>query len=350
MSKLFKWLLNLIVVGISTIGLAFANVDLQSLTLTMTNDPSKNSIQVYDTSTHALLQTIATNGKGGVSNNAFGIKQYNNLFFAAANNGSNSVTVFQRYGNNIVLWKVVTTTSAPVSIDFGHGHMYVAGATTVDSYSLHNDLARDGTANLVLTEGGTPPLGSTSQVGVVQNKLLVTLKTDPSPGTVDIISLNNGGAISGTVKPVAGPTGSQTPFGFTVFNDGSSLITLAHSNQLGLFRNDMFVDVIQSGQNAPCWATHDGKYVFVVNAASHTVSRLITTGQNIFIDAEVAASIKSGSPTDTDQNDHTLVVLDHTTTSHLNFFSIDPFGELQAQGTPLDLGVANANGVALMAP
>jgi hypothetical protein len=41
--------------------------------------------------------------------------------------------------------------------------MYVAGATTVDSFELHGKSvgARDGTANLRVAGGGAPPAGST---------------------------------------------------------------------------------------------------------------------------------------------------------------------------------------------
>jgi hypothetical protein len=43
----------------------------------------------------------------------------------------------------------------------------------------------DGTTALTLFGGGVPPGGSTEQVGALNgNTLLVTLKTDPIPGTV----------------------------------------------------------------------------------------------------------------------------------------------------------------------
>ena len=53
----------------------------------------------------------------------------------------------------------MTTTSAPVSVDFGNDHLYVAGATTVDSFVLHRNNVEwmDGTASLELAGGGAPP-------------------------------------------------------------------------------------------------------------------------------------------------------------------------------------------------
>src|SRR6185295_7466344 len=75
------------------------------------------------------------------------------------------------------------------------------------------------------------------KVGVVDKQsLLVTLKTDPDPGTVDVVPLSNG-AVSGTPVAVSAPAGTLTPFGFAVYPDGTAVVTLAHSNKDGLFRN-----------------------------------------------------------------------------------------------------------------
>jgi hypothetical protein len=325
-----------------------------TLAVTMTNDPATNQIKVYDAATHALLQTLQTNGAGGASGNARGVRQFHGELFAAVNNGSNSVAVYKRDGDRLKLDSVVTTTSPPVSVDFGNGHMYVAGATTVDSFILHgNGIAwRDGTAFLQLFEGGTPPSGSTAQVGVVdEGRLLVTLKTDPTPGTVDIVALHDG-AITGAVPTAASaPSGTLTPFGFAVYPDGTAVITLAHSSQDGLFRDGAFTSVIGAGQTAPCWMTRMGKYLFTANTGSHTISRLLGTGNNIFVDSLVAASIPTrGAPSDIDADGDVLGVIDHAAgASHLSLFTVNDFGELSASGS-IDLGVANANGVAIISP
>jgi hypothetical protein len=76
----------------------------------------------------------------------------------------------------------VTTTSPPVSVDFANDHMNVAGTTTVDSFAIDDGRVEwlDGTTELVLGGGGVRPGGSTSQVGVINDRqLIVTLKNDP---------------------------------------------------------------------------------------------------------------------------------------------------------------------------
>jgi hypothetical protein len=327
----------------------------RTLVVTMTNDVNTNQIQVYDAENHALLQTLSTRGKGGAGGNARGIRQLDGSLVAVVNNGSNTVALFRRVGDTLKFDRLVSTTSAPVSVDFGSDHLYVAGATTVDSFVVHGGSVDwlDGTADLRLAGGATPPAGSTAQVGALDaNQLLVTLKTDPDPGTVDVVALDAGRVTGAVPTAVSAPQGTLTPFGFATEEDGTAVITLAHSNQDGLFRNGSFVTVISAGQIASCWMTRDGKYVFAANTGSHTISRLVGTGNNVFVDSAVAANIVTGgAPADIDASAGVLGVIDHVAgQSHLSLFTYNVFGELAAAGAPITLGVANANGVAVLSP
>lgn len=326
----------------------------RTLVVTMTNDADSNQVKVYDAESHVLLQTLSTHGKGGVGGNARGVRQYNGGLVAVVNNGSNSVAVFRRDGDALKFDKVVPTTSAPVSVDFGNDHLYVAGATTVDSFVLreHSVEWLDGTTELVLAGGGFPPAGSTAQVGVIGEKqLLVTLKTDPDPGTVDIISLDRGRVAGLAPTAVSAPDGTLAPFGFATYADGTALITLAHSNHDGLFRDGSFASVVAAGQTASCWMTRAGKYVFVANTGSQSISRLVGTGNNIFIDKQVAAQIPTGAPADIDADSGVLSVIDHGAgESHLSVFTYNQFGELAAAGSTITIGVPDANGVAILSP
>jgi hypothetical protein len=191
-----------------------------------------------------------------------------------------------------------------------------------------------------------------AQVGVInEHRLLVSLKTDPDPGTVDVVALDRGAVIGVAPTVVSAPAGTLTPFGFSVYPDGTALITLAHSSQDGLFRDGAFTAVIAAGQAAPCWMTRVGKYVFSANTGSKTISRLVVTGNNIFVDGLVAANIPGGSPGDIDAAGGTLGVIDHGAgQSHLTLFTYNEFGELSSTGSAINLGVPNANGVAIVPP
>ena len=107
--------------------------------------------------------------------------------------------------------------------------------------------------------------------------------------------------------------------------------------------------MIGAGQAAPCWITRVGKYLFTANTGSQSISRLLGTGNNIFVDRLVAATIATGgAPSDIDSDGDVLGVIDHTSgASHLSLFTMNEFGELSA-GISIDLGVPNANGVAIM--
>src|SRR5215471_507247 len=326
----------------------------RTLVVTMTNDQNSNQIKVYDAESHALLQTLSTQGKGGVSGNARGVKEYHGRLVAAVNNGSGNVALFRRDGDALKFDKLVQTTSAPVSVDFGNDHLYVAGATTVDSFVLHGSSVEwlDGTADLALAGGGAPPAGSTAQVGVIDDtQVLVTLKTDPDPGTVDVVSLHRGRIAGAAPTAVPAPGGTLTPFGFATYPDGTALITLAHSNQDGLFRNGSFTSVVAAGQTASCWMTRAGKYVFVANTGSRTISRLVGTGNNVFVDGQIAAQTPTGAPADIDADAGVLGVIDHGAgQSHLSVFTYNRFGELASAGAVIVIGVPDANGVAILSP
>ena len=148
----------------------------------------------------------------------------------------------------------------------------------------------------------------------------------------------------------AGNTAADVGGWKVVYRDGTAVITLAHSNQDGLFRNGAFTSVVDAGQAADCWMTRVGKYVFTANTGSKTISRLIGTGSHVFVDSQVAAAIATGgAPTDIDADAGVLGVIDHGAgQSHLSLFRYNEFGELTAQGTPITVGVPNANGVAIL--
>jgi len=326
----------------------------RTLVVTMTNDQNANQIKVYDAESHALLQTLSTHGKGGVGGNARGVKQYDGALVAAVNNGSGNVALFRRDGDMLKFDRVIQTTSAPVSVDFGNDHLYVAGATTVDSFVLHESSVewRDGTTGLALAGGTIPQAGSTAQVGVIDDtQLLVTLKADPDPGTVDVIALQRGRITGSAPTPVSAPDGTLTPFGFATYPDGTAVMTLAHSNQDALFRNGSFTSVVAAGQAASCWMTRTGKYVFAANTGSRSISRLVGTGSHVFIDSLVAAQTPTGSPADIDADAGVLGVVDHGAgQSHLSLFTYNRFGELAPGGAIITIGVPDANGVAILSP
>src|SRR5262249_16253262 len=164
-------------------------------------------------------------------------------------------------------------------------------------------------------------------------------------------TLQRGRITGSTPTAVSAPDGTLAPFGFATYPDGTALITLAHSNQHGLFRNGSFTSVVAAGQTASCWMTRAGKYVFGANTGSRSISRLVGTGNNVFIDDQIAARTPTGSPADIDADAAVLGVIDHGAgQSHLSLFAYNRFGELTPAGAIITVGVPDANGVAILSP
>jgi hypothetical protein len=131
-----------------------------TLVVTSSNNTAGNSLLAFD-STGALVQTITTGGLGGVSGNAGGIAAAGQLV-AVVNFGSQSVSIFELTHEGFALTDLITTISPPVSVAFGHGHLYVLGTATVESHQLHGRnvaAAIDGSATLLRADGSAAQVG-----------------------------------------------------------------------------------------------------------------------------------------------------------------------------------------------
>jgi hypothetical protein len=315
----------------------------KTLVVTSSN-AAVNELLVYDTS-GTLVQSVATQGAGGVSSNAGGIATRQDSI-AVVNFGSQSVTLFNRGVDGFVLHQLVPSASQPVSVAFGDDHLYVLGTTTVESHRLRPaevDVDPDGLVTLLRADG------SSAQVGIVGDQLVISEKS----GVIEVVTLRDG-AVVGQATNVQIPAGSDTPFGL-VTRGRNGYVTIAHSDEISLIKNGQLVALGATGsgfpngpgQQAPCWITLVGPYLFTSNSPSHSISRLIATGRDIILDVPVAAHT-SGAPTDIAADDHHLAVVedDGNGHAHLTQFSLDEDGDLVKVATT---GIsAPANGVAIV--
>ena len=300
---------------------------------------TSNQLLVYDTNAK-LVQTIATQGKGGVSGNAGGIAADRNQL-AAVNFGSNSVSLFERTGNGLALRQVIPAASSPVSVAFGNNHLYILSTTKVESHQMFGFGANsnpDGVAALLLADG------SAAQVGVLPGQLILTEKTGP----IETVSLSGDGAVNGHATLVANiPTpasNDNTPFGL-VTRGNDAYVTIAHSNEISLVRNGAVLTVIGSTEASPCWLVLDGPFLFSSNSPAFNISRYAVYGQKIVSDAPVAASLGAGNaPTDIAHRAGLVSVIDGG--GHLSIFNVDEDGNLTLKGVAT-ISTA-ANGVAIV--
>ncbi|MGA2197319.1 MAG: hypothetical protein ABSH40_18800 [Bryobacteraceae bacterium] len=329
---------NVVVPLMGAVTAVQAATNQDALVVTASN-ATNNQLLVYS-SAGKLIQAVDTQGKGGVSGNAGGIEVQGSMV-AVVNFGSESVSIFERVGNGFQMKQLVPTASSPVSVAFGADHLYILGTTKVESHQVHGfniDSTADGVVSLLLADG------SAAQVGVLPNQLIITEKT----GAIETVNLLSDGAVSGFATLVQNiPPNPLAPFGL-VTRGNDAYVTIAHSNEITLVRNGKVLTVTGSGtQNAPCWLTLEGPFLFSSNSPSMSVSRYAVYGQKIVQDAAVAATL-NGDPTDIVWGDGLVAVIDSKgSVSHLSIFSVDEDGNLTLL-QPADTINSAANGVAFV--
>ena len=314
-----QWLVLLVAVCLAlAVTPGHASQSHNTIVVTTSNDAAGNALLAFD-ATGVLVQTISTGGRGGVSGNAGGIAA-NGRLVAIVNFSSQSVSLFDLTPQGFTLTDVITTLSPPVSVTFGHGHLYVLGTTSVESHRLdgrHLESASDGSATLLRADG------SAAQVGVVGNQLLIAEKSN----VLEVVDLQ-AGAVTGTPVEVPTPAGSDTPLGL-VTRGNTGYVTIAHSDEVGLVRGGQLTALVGSGsQHAPCWLTLVGQYLYSSNSPSHSISRYVVSGTHLVLDAEVVATT-AGAPTDIGAFGNIVGVLDGGTQTHLTQFAVDDDGNLQ---------------------
>jgi hypothetical protein len=309
--------------------------DATTLVVTSSNNPTGNQLLVYDDA-GALLQTVGTNGFGGVSGNAGGIAATRNRV-AVVNFLSQTVSIFDVTASGLQFRNLIPTLSRPVSVAFGKDHLYVLGTTSIESHNIAGgevDASADGAASLLVANG------SAAQVGVLADQLLVTEKAN----TVEVVALH-GGTVSGPATNVEIPAGSDTPLGL-VTRGANGYVTIAHSDEVGLVKNGSLIALTGSAtQHAPCWLALVGPYLYSSNSPSHSISRYVVTGTQVVLDAPVAATT-GGAPTDIASSGHALAVLDGGAATHLSQFDVDDAGNLQLRAQ--SIVNKGANGVAVI--
>ena len=290
-----------------------------------------------------LLKAIPTQGQGGVGGNAGGIAAGHDRI-AVVNFGSGNVSVFARDDDHqyFHLEKVIQTFGSPVSVAFGHDHLYILSTTQVESHSV-------GPHGVTSSADGTTPLlhgdGTAAQVGVMTHGLVLTEKSN----AIETVNLDGRGAVTGKATLAANiPANVDAPFGLAARGD-EAYVTIAHADEISLVRNGEVLTVTGSGtQHAPCWVALDGPFLFSANSPSHSVSRYAVYGQKIVQDAAVVAQF-NGSPTDIAYHAGIAAVIDaNGTVSHVSVFNVDEDGNFALRGVAT-LNSRLTNGVAIVA-
>jgi hypothetical protein len=307
------------------------------LVVTASND-SSNQLMVYS-SANKLMQVIPTQGQGGVSGNAGGIASRGKLL-AVVNFGSKNVSIFERKGDGFEMMQMVPAVTPPVSVAFSPDHLYILGATRVESHRIFGTTVNtnpDGSVALLKADG------SAAQLGVVGNQLIIAEKAN----VMETVNLLEDGSVSGAATLVQGiPANVDTPFGMAT-RGNNAYVTIAHADEISLVRNGKVLTTTPSmTEHSPCWLALMGPFLYSSNSPSKSISRYAVYGQKMVQDAAVVAQLK-GSPTDIASGYGLLAVVDNAGgISRLSIFAADVDGNLTLQG--VNTIASPANGVAVV--
>ena len=254
--------------------------------LTSTNDPSGNSVVVFQLNTGgspslSWVDTLPTGGKGGASTNA-GILQFGDDFGAVANYGSNSVSQLVRDEDIIRVGRTINLATGcmkPDSVALTREHLFVVGTTCAESYPWPWGSNADGTVTLSDS--------TAAQIAVGRSWAAVTL-ADPtlSAGTLLQLPLTGYGALNGTSTTVTLPANTNmVPLGEAFWGDILGF-TPAHSpNSFAIMNESRTVFPITGPTpayptNAPCWvAKGPGSAWYTGNSPAHAISIFFSDGQ-----------------------------------------------------------------------
>jgi 6-phosphogluconolactonase (cycloisomerase 2 family) len=262
-----------------------------------TDNTSGNQVVAYDRAANGTLtwkHTYATGGLGGVltgsavdhlaSQGSLTYDQRNNLLYAV-NAGSNTVSVFSVWGDQLVLRQVVNSGgSFPVSVAVHGNLVYVLNAEnggTVQGYAVlfGHLVALPGSGRaLGLNAAATPQFTNTpGQVAFTPNgsQLIVTTKANGS--AIDVFGVGYLGYLSAT--PVVNAEPGAVPFGVTFDQAGHLVVAESSSTTPALATFALSpngtatqLDLVPTGKAATCWIAPAGGFLYASNAGSAALS------------------------------------------------------------------------------
>lgn len=259
-----------------------------------TDNLAGNQVVAYDRTPAGTLTRAGvydTGGLGGqlegsvvdhlASQGSLAYDPSDGLLFAV-NAGSDTVSVFAVYGDRLQLRQVIGSGgSFPVSVAVSRGLVYVLNAE--NGGSLQGYATAWG--RLVAIPGSNRPLGLnpnegpqfTHTPGQVAfspdgSRLIVTTKANGSD--IDVFAVTAFGRLS---APTVNAEPGAVPFAVSFDEQGHLLVAEAGTDALASFAlgwNGALkqLDELGTGQEATCWVARDGRYVYVSNAASASLT------------------------------------------------------------------------------
>ena len=284
-----------------------------------TNQPAGNQIVVYDQAGDGTLSpapTYATGGNGGAAlpgTESDHLASQGSLAYdaehkqlIAVNAGSDTVSAFRVKGDRLELENVLPSGGQfPASVGVHDDLAYVlnsGGTGIVQGFRIgqHGLEAIPSSARSLGLANTDPPnfLSAPGQVGFTPDGSKLVVTTKASTSSIEVFQVENDGLLSAT--PVTNPSATPVPFAFTfgpggrlvAGEAGASSVTTYQIGQDGTLADPKSQT---DGQVALCWIERVGRFYFVSNTGSSTLSafRVGGDGQPELVNA-VAANTNPG--------------------------------------------------------
>lgn len=291
---------------------------------TLSNQVSGNSVIVFDRAADGTLTLAGSYPTGGTgitpppfanvdplqSQGAVVLSRSGRLLFAVSA-GSNQVSAFAIEGDSLSLLNTISSGGEmPVSVAVHGSLVYVlnaGGTPNITGFTIDprtNKLVPlPGSARHLA--GGIAAAPAEVSFSLDGSVLMVTEKGDQ---LIDTYSVNRDGTVSG---PISNHSSGPTPFGFEFTHRSIALVSEANAaatNALSSYRAEengqleVITGSLSNGQKAACWAvvTNDGRYAYVINAGSSTISsyEVSREGYLTLLDPTAAFTGTGSTPTD----------------------------------------------------
>jgi len=272
-----------------------------------TDSQSGNAIVAYDRAADGTLTEAGTYPTGGLGGQLAGsavdhlasqgslVYDRSDHLLYAVNAGSNTITVFQVWGDR--LWRdqvIASGGTFPVSIAASGDLVYVVNALNGGSIQgyvrLGDRLIRVPGWNraLGLSTTATPQfLNSPGQIIFTPDARQLIVSTKANGDDLDVFGIGRDGSPSPTA--VVNAEGSTIPFALGFDRGGDLVVAAPGTDALMTFTvaRDGALTEVQStptGQAATCWLVGTGDYFYASNAGSASVSTLMATSPGSLTD------------------------------------------------------------------
>ena len=338
-----------------------------------TDNPAGNAIDVlaeHSDGRLSLRQVVPTGGLGGqaagsvadrlASQGSLVDDAARQLLFAV-NAGSDTLSVLSTHGPKPRPLQVVSSGGAfPDSVAIHGDLVYVldaGGAGTVTGYRLLGDrlVALPSSSRSLDLSNTTPPffLDSPGQIGFSPDGTELVATTKGATSSLDTFAVNPSGYLSAT--PTVTADAGNVPFSFVDSSSGRLVVAEAGDSALhtygfaaggGLTSESASVP---DGQKALCWIAAAGRYYYVANAASNTVSAytLGADGTPTLVGTTGVAATTDAGPIDLAASpDGSTLYVEAGPAGAVDEFHINADGSLSDLGSVAGLG-AGIEGIAV---